>query len=540
MKINRLFSIAAATMMMVACSSEDTALKNTPAAGPQMQFTATIAAPGSGATTRTEYTEVTTGEAAGTISVAWKENDKIALIHNGVKDVATVKTVNADGSATITGFITKANNGDGVEVCYPAELWDWDDNTKGAIRNATFVTNIGAQGGTLNYIQENLDVRMAKGELKVDGDNATLSASVKPASQIAIWKLTLQDDAETPAALSATQVTVKVDGTTPVTIAGTTTLGTATSTVYLAMDAITNENLTIEATVGEATYSCTNEGVTLARGKYYQSTVTMAPQGYAANEYNEGSWDETGKKVVFTKKTAASDPTAVTSSTSVTWSAGWYTVSGDVTINGNVTLGANTDLILQDGATLTINGRLICSTPLHSYNLNIYGQEAGTGKLNISNNADAIYSSGTYYIKIHGGEITAQSTSKSGIRGGIIEMYAGKLTATTNNNMGNAAISYPNGDFIVYGGEVTAENITTSTGTDNPALSNANTTSALKVFGGKVKATGGNGSKGIKGNIMSGTSGIKFYFSDNGTDWDAGTGYGTATTSPTNRYVKAE
>ena len=103
MKINRLFSIAAAALMMVACSSEETALKNNPAAGSQMPFTATIAVPGSGAGTRTAYTESGTD-----INVAWKVGDEIALIHNGVKDVATVKTINSDGSATITGFITKA------------------------------------------------------------------------------------------------------------------------------------------------------------------------------------------------------------------------------------------------------------------------------------------------------------------------------------------------------------------------------------------------------------------------------------------------
>ena len=182
-------------MMMVACSSEDTALKNTPAAGPQMQFTATIAAPGSGATTRTIYTEDTQNKK---ITVAWKVGDEIALVHNGVKDVATVKTINSDGSATITGFITKANNGDGVEVCYPAAAWEWYAEKSCAIRNETFVTNITTkQDGTLKYIQDNLDTRMGKGTLKVDGDNATLSASATLESQIAIWKLALQDDAET-------------------------------------------------------------------------------------------------------------------------------------------------------------------------------------------------------------------------------------------------------------------------------------------------------------------------------------------------------
>lgn len=254
--------------MMVACSSEETALNNDPAAGSQMQFTATITAPNSGATTRTGYTE-----SDGVIQVAWEVGDEIALIHNGVKDVAMVIAVNDDGSATITGIIKDVKDGEAVEVCYPAALWDWDEETSGAIRNTEFVANITAQDGTLKYIQDNLDVRMGEGELKVDGDKATLNANVKLESQIAIWKLTLQDDADTPAALSATQVILKV-GDPAATIARTTTLS-KTSTVYLALDMINEEDLTIEATVEEDTYVYTQNGVTLAHGNYYQSTVPM-------------------------------------------------------------------------------------------------------------------------------------------------------------------------------------------------------------------------------------------------------------------------
>lgn len=266
-------SIAAAALMMVACSSQDTA-ENRPAAGRQVQFTATIAAPNSA--TRTVYSEVTTGDAAGTIDVAWKAGDKIALIHNAVKDVVEVEAVNADGSATITGTITVGTDGEKVEVCYPAALWDWDNTTSGAIRNATFDNKIKAQDGTLGYIQDNLDARMGAGTLKVSGDKATLSANVTLASQIAIWKLNLQDNATpTPAALQATQVTVKVDGTTPVAIASTTTLGTATSTLYLGLDKFANKKIIIEATVGSDTYKYEKEGVSLELGKYYQSTVKM-------------------------------------------------------------------------------------------------------------------------------------------------------------------------------------------------------------------------------------------------------------------------
>lgn len=276
-KTFKIFSTAALALVMAACSSDDIAQNNSPAQqeGRKVQFTATIAASNSGAGTRTEYTEVTSGDAAGTINVAWKANDEIALIHNGTKDVVKVETVNEDGSAIISGPITVGTDGEKVEVCYPAALWDAE--ASGAIRNATFVANTTKQDGTLKYIQDNLDVRMGEGTLKLSGDKATLGANVTLDSQIAIWKLTLQDDATpTPAALKASQVTVKVDGTTPVAIASTTTLGTATSTIYLGLDKFANEKVIIEATVGSDTYTYSKSGVSLAKGNYYQSTVKMA------------------------------------------------------------------------------------------------------------------------------------------------------------------------------------------------------------------------------------------------------------------------
>ena len=269
MKINRLFSIAAAALMMVACSSEETALNNTPAAGAQMQFTATIAAPNSGATTRTEY-----AESDGDINVAWKVGDEIALIHNGVKDVATVKTVNANGSATITGFITKAENEAGVELVYPSALVTSVTND-GPVFDNDLLGRISTQDGTLKYIQDNLDFRRAKGQLSVNETSATLKEAATMNSMHAIWKLTLQNDAETPAALSAKKVSVQLTADVPILRASTAELTTPISSFYLAMEPFTEAPITIEATVGEDTYSYTNEVTSLERGKYYQSTVTM-------------------------------------------------------------------------------------------------------------------------------------------------------------------------------------------------------------------------------------------------------------------------
>jgi hypothetical protein len=270
-----------------------------------------------------------------------------------------------------------------------------------------------------------------------------------------------------------------------------------------------------------------------------------APAAWAANEYNEGSWDETGKKVVFTKKTAASDPTAVANSNAdVTWDKGWYTVSGNVTITGKVTLTNDVHLILQDGATLTINGQLDSRT--NKKNLYIYGQDKGDGKLNVSYsdnmNGTAIYGDWEAILEIHGGEITAAAIGETGLGLEIdhFKMYGGKLTSTSNNNPG---IQFTR-DFEVYGGEV----VGTTNSTSSPSNGISGINGALTVYGGKVTATG-NGindteyndyGSGFGCKVQSGTTGIKFYFSDNGTTWGDGAYYGSETAATKKRYAKAE
>ncbi len=273
MKTFKLFSMAALALVMAACSSEDNALENATPTQQQgaMKFTATLAAPGSGATTRTTYTEVTSGDDAGKINVAWKAGDQIYLydLINGAKCTATVGTPAADGSATISGtFDYEVEAGENITATYPASAKNDDFNAKFA-----------SQAGTIDYIQDNLDYRIGTSTISVDGDQATLATALQMESQIAIWKLTLQDNAATPAALSATKVTIKNGSTV---IAATTDI-TATSAVYLALNLksgnISGADITIEATVGSDTYTYSKSGVSLAKGKYYQSTVKMAKPG---------------------------------------------------------------------------------------------------------------------------------------------------------------------------------------------------------------------------------------------------------------------
>ena len=441
MKTFKIFSTAALALMMAACSSEDTAQSNYPAQqGQKVPFSATIAAPGSGAGTRTEYTEVTTGSAAGTINVAWKAKDEIALIHNGTKDVVTVETVNEDGSATITGDITVGTNGEAVTAYYPAAAIELNSDKKPVPAEA-YTANLLAQDGTLSYIASNLDLRSGESTIAVDGDKATLSDNVKLASQIAIWKLTLQDDAETPAALSATQVLVKLDGETPVTIASTAKLSTPTSSVYLAMDAITNENLIIEATVGEDTYSYVNEGVTLKAGKYYQNTVTMAPPfkiidlaTVTENTVIENGSTVTGKLGAKVKISIADGATVTLDGITIMGVSGLHEYEwAGINCLGDATI------ILKDGTENTVKGFnesypgiLIPS----GKTLTIKGETKGTGTLSTSSNGEAAGIGGGWFIgcgniNIEGGVITASGGQGAAGIGGGYHASCGNITITT-------------------------------------------------------------------------------------------------------------
>ena len=267
----KLFSIAAAALMMVACSNEDLTQQTQTKAG-KMQFSATIAAPSSGATTRTIYTEDTQNKK---ITVAWKVGDEIALVHNKVKDVATVKTINADGSATITGYVTGATNNADVRLYYPAARISGVTSDGNPVFDGSVEGKISSQDGTLKYIQDNLDFREGKGNLSVNGTEVTLKEPVKMAADNAIWKLTLSDGTNN---LSATQV--KIKGGESV-LASTTTLTAGTSVVTLAIptNVVIVGALTIEATVSDDTYAYTKaEGPMFNSGTYYQSTVTMTMQ----------------------------------------------------------------------------------------------------------------------------------------------------------------------------------------------------------------------------------------------------------------------
>jgi len=259
MKVQRLIGTAVLALVMAACAKEI----SEPAASGEIHFTATI--PAAGGNTKTAYTEDGTS-----ISVAWSVNDQIALIHTGVKDVATVTAVDASGKATIEGTLTGSPaDGDNITLAYPADAVDASQNLDPAARDKFY-----AQDGTLKFIQDNIDFRLGNGKIAVQGSNAWLKEDVTLESLIAVWKLTLQDDASTPNALAATELRLRVGGELVARAAS-----TAKSEYYVGVAPFvsTSPGVAVEATVGADTYLyCKNGGVTLGESKYYQSTVSMA------------------------------------------------------------------------------------------------------------------------------------------------------------------------------------------------------------------------------------------------------------------------
>lgn len=296
MKAIKLFSMAVAALILGACSNEDNDIQQPAQQARMIPFEATIG-PAASANTRTVVKEGT-GDYAGKLTVAWKGNEEIALVHNGICDKVTVTKVNEDGSAVVSGSIKElGTEGEDAKLVYPygAVASVSSGTTYTPNTSAEFLAPGYAQDGTLDYIGTNdLDGRVGTGILKTVGGVITIKKSatednVVMESKTAIWKLTLQDNESTPNAINAKTVTLKLGGTT---IAGG-SYASGKSSYYICVVPATLTQIyglatamslptpafTIEASDGTNTYTYTKTSqLTLANGTYYQSTVTMTKQ----------------------------------------------------------------------------------------------------------------------------------------------------------------------------------------------------------------------------------------------------------------------
>ncbi|MCL2456373.1 MAG: hypothetical protein FWD19_02345 [Defluviitaleaceae bacterium] len=206
----------------------------------------------------------------------------------------------------------------------------------------------------------------------------------------------------------------------------------------------------------------------------------------------------------------AENTTAVTESDS-TWATGWYVAeAGDITIDGRVAVNGDVNLILADGANLTIDGGIRLTV---GNSLTVWAQSsdaATMGKLTATATEPAHAGIGgnesetAGSITVNGGNITAtggtlpapeqSSATGAGIGGGA-------RPNTGDNNAGNGGIVVINGGFVTATGGFAAANFTSmATGagiggggsrSDTNPLWVAGNGGTVTITGGTVIATGG-------------------------------------------------
>ena len=220
--------------------------------------------------------------------------------------------------------------------------------------------------------------------------------------------------------------------------------------------------------------------------KGVKATSDAAP---AANPNAYLKWDGTQKKLVATPM-----PESFTTVTSenTEWSAGTYVVEGQVDITSSIELSGDVNLIIKDGAKLTVYHLYG-----NSHNLSIYGQAQMTGELDVFNSGgDAINEIPT--LEVHSAKVTATSSSDySGGFGdiGTFNVYGGLVDAKNTGSQGFGILLKECGYMNIYGGEVKAE----VTGNDRD-VSYGITSSAsissdaayVRVYGGKLWAGNAN------------------------------------------------
>lgn len=179
--------------------------------------------------------------------------------------------------------------------------------------------------------------------------------------------------------------------------------------------------------------------------------------------------------------------------------AGTYYVEGDVTCTGALTLQGEVNLILKDGATLTVNEGTMPFFDGANYvgDLNIFAQStdpATMGKLIVTkttpvgaspSEAPALVASN---LTIHGGKIDATGGATADATQYGLEVLGGKLT--------------------IYGGVVNALGKGTSYGICVDGLS-----SSFEIYGGDVTITGG-GANAFYSNAFTLGTGLKYYAAD--------------------------
>lgn len=193
-------------------------------------------------------------------------------------------------------------------------------------------------------------------------------------------------------------------------------------------------------------------------------------QSKATEVVSYKDWDSESKSL---KKTSLPNDIVINKITDTTREIGeegketWYITEGETTINTDITVYGTVNLILADDTKLDIvSGNTSGIGLVLGAVLNIYGQDKGNGRLNITCTSDYFgimnwsdESATNYPLNIYGGLITStggardENNARGGIRVGkskALSLYGGTVKAIAPDNDFTDAFY---GNLIYYGGE---------------------------------------------------------------------------------------
>ena len=259
--MKKVFEIAALLLALAACNKVETEI--TPVEQPSdskgITITATLAP-------KTADTKAVADNGDNKITVTWAKNEHIAILYDKdgaqVADATITAVDGTTGAATITYTVVSGTaDNTACTLVYPYSAAKDD---KSGVKDAA--TLLSSQDGTLNA---NLDVRVGAGTIRTT--TPSLDVTTQPEAQFAIFKFTVKN-ADASATIDVKPLTVTI-GTQNYVI----TPASATSTLYVALPAVSSQTVSFSATGSDSkTYTCSKDGVTFTAGKYYQSTLKMA------------------------------------------------------------------------------------------------------------------------------------------------------------------------------------------------------------------------------------------------------------------------
>ena len=241
---------------------------------------------------------------------------------------------------------------------------------------------------------------------------------------------------------------------------------------------------------------------------YTYETNTASYSLEVKDGYQYQEWD--GSQFT-TKYAATSDCQQLVDAASATWNGTkTYVAKGNVTISGNVTVSAASKLILCDGATLTINGKLYDNGT--GYDLTIYAQSDGVkmGVLNASANMTKLADETIRFkdLTIHGGKITATTEGTtytdcvSMYASNALTMYGGDVTALGNSRRGSGisakTINITNNvKLVAKGGNNSSEEGGQGIYNSSAATISVSGNAILTITGGNSESTNGGTAVGM-------------------------------------------